>query len=330
MLTSDLEFNRVLGGGIVPGSLTLLGGEPGIGKSTLLLQISLKLPYKTLYYALSQATSGDVVAFDTITGGTGGTPATYDITQTSTDGSGTGVTARVILDGSSTPTVTITNGGSGHAAGDVITFSDSGSQLGGASSITITVVSASIGDVVYVKNGVYRETLPIRVPAGVTVQGESLRGTEIRPKSGQGHQVKTVAYVSGGTGGTPGTYNYISSVAGASGTGAKFNVVTDGSSTPTVTVYHGGSGYVGSETITIEGSLIGSASSISLTVASLKLTWATPRSRAYVQPKHCCDLLENLKLLPNLADEPEVNASSSQLVLVAFCFSAAARWLCTV
>src|SRR5207248_3500950 len=34
------EFNRVLGGGIVPGSLVLLGGEPGIGKSTLLLQAS--------------------------------------------------------------------------------------------------------------------------------------------------------------------------------------------------------------------------------------------------------------------------------------------------
>ena len=47
--TEDDEFNRVLGGGLVPGSLTLLGGEPGIGKSTLLLQISLKLPYKTLY-----------------------------------------------------------------------------------------------------------------------------------------------------------------------------------------------------------------------------------------------------------------------------------------
>jgi len=47
--TSDEEFNRVLGGGIVPGSLILLGGEPGIGKSTLLLQIALKLPYKTLY-----------------------------------------------------------------------------------------------------------------------------------------------------------------------------------------------------------------------------------------------------------------------------------------
>lgn len=47
--TTDSELNRVLGGGLVPGSLTLLGGEPGIGKSTLLLQISLKLPYKTLY-----------------------------------------------------------------------------------------------------------------------------------------------------------------------------------------------------------------------------------------------------------------------------------------
>jgi len=47
--TRDGELNRVLGGGIVPGSLILLGGEPGIGKSTLLLQISLKLPYRTLY-----------------------------------------------------------------------------------------------------------------------------------------------------------------------------------------------------------------------------------------------------------------------------------------
>ena len=49
MDTADGELNRVLGGGIVPGSLTLLGGEHGIGKSTLMLQISLKLPYKTLY-----------------------------------------------------------------------------------------------------------------------------------------------------------------------------------------------------------------------------------------------------------------------------------------
>jgi len=47
--TTDQEFNRVLGGGLVPGSITLLGGEPGIGKSTLLLQIALKLACKTLY-----------------------------------------------------------------------------------------------------------------------------------------------------------------------------------------------------------------------------------------------------------------------------------------
>ncbi len=47
--TTSKEFNRVLGGGIVSGSLTLLGGEPGIGKSTLLLQLAIKLPFKTLY-----------------------------------------------------------------------------------------------------------------------------------------------------------------------------------------------------------------------------------------------------------------------------------------
>src|SRR5690625_1763397 len=47
--TNDSELNRVLGGGLVPGSMTLLGGEPGIGKSTLLLQIALNFKYRTLY-----------------------------------------------------------------------------------------------------------------------------------------------------------------------------------------------------------------------------------------------------------------------------------------
>ena len=46
----DGELNRVLGGGLVPGSMVLIGGEPGIGKSTLVLQTVLKLRnYKTLY-----------------------------------------------------------------------------------------------------------------------------------------------------------------------------------------------------------------------------------------------------------------------------------------
>lgn len=46
----DRELDRVLGGGLVPGSITLIGGEPGIGKSTLLLQTALRVPdLRTLY-----------------------------------------------------------------------------------------------------------------------------------------------------------------------------------------------------------------------------------------------------------------------------------------
>ncbi len=48
--TGNGELNRVLGGGLVHGSVVLIGGEPGIGKSTLILQIALKIPnLKTLY-----------------------------------------------------------------------------------------------------------------------------------------------------------------------------------------------------------------------------------------------------------------------------------------
>ncbi len=43
------EFNRILGGGLTTGSVTLLGGQPGIGKSTLMLQVSAKFPGKVLY-----------------------------------------------------------------------------------------------------------------------------------------------------------------------------------------------------------------------------------------------------------------------------------------
>jgi len=48
--TANGEFNRVIGGGVVPGSLILLGGEPGIGKSTLVLQIALNLSGKKILY----------------------------------------------------------------------------------------------------------------------------------------------------------------------------------------------------------------------------------------------------------------------------------------
>ena len=50
ILTPDKEFNRVLGGGVVPGSLVLIGGEPGIGKSTLMLQLAMNMQgLKVLY-----------------------------------------------------------------------------------------------------------------------------------------------------------------------------------------------------------------------------------------------------------------------------------------
>lgn len=50
ILTPDKELNRVLGGGIVAGSLVLIGGEPGIGKSTLMLQIAMSMPAAKVLY----------------------------------------------------------------------------------------------------------------------------------------------------------------------------------------------------------------------------------------------------------------------------------------
>ncbi len=50
IMLSDTELNRVLGGGVVPGSLVLFGGEPGIGKSTLLLQLAVREVGKKILY----------------------------------------------------------------------------------------------------------------------------------------------------------------------------------------------------------------------------------------------------------------------------------------
>lgn len=50
LLTGDGELDRVLGGGLVPGSVTLIGGEPGIGKSTLMLQLALNIKDKRVLY----------------------------------------------------------------------------------------------------------------------------------------------------------------------------------------------------------------------------------------------------------------------------------------
>ncbi len=54
--TGDSELDRVLGGGLVAGSITLIGGNPGIGKSTLLLQMAMAWQHKTLYVSGEEST----------------------------------------------------------------------------------------------------------------------------------------------------------------------------------------------------------------------------------------------------------------------------------
>lgn len=65
------EFNRVLGGGIVPGSLTLIGGEPGIGKSTLALQIALRIDKNTLYISGEESPQQLKMRAERLGGGSG-------------------------------------------------------------------------------------------------------------------------------------------------------------------------------------------------------------------------------------------------------------------
>ncbi len=56
----DGELNRVLGGGLVPGSLVLIGGEPGIGKSTLVLQTVMKMPEKRILYVSGEESANQL------------------------------------------------------------------------------------------------------------------------------------------------------------------------------------------------------------------------------------------------------------------------------
>src|SRR5688500_13453550 len=55
--TGMAELDRVLGGGLIPGSVTLLGGEPGIGKSTLVLQLASLWPEAVLYVSAEESQS---------------------------------------------------------------------------------------------------------------------------------------------------------------------------------------------------------------------------------------------------------------------------------
>jgi hypothetical protein len=231
------------------------------------------LPFKTIKYGLTQTGRGDITDFDisTISGGIGGIPDSYDIINSS-GGTGTGFKARVTVDGSSTPVIDITDGGKNYTAGDVITIPFS--EIGGtpATNITFTVKSVNAGDVLYVRNGSYREQTPLRIPPFVTVRGDSLRSTEIRPATGLSTTIATVTRVSGGIGGGAGTYVYApqDSTSG-SGIGVRLKVVKDGSSNPTVTVMHGGYDYAVSDTITINAATyLGGGSDLIVSVTALE------------------------------------------------------------
>ncbi len=82
----DGELARVLGGGLVPGSITLIGGEPGIGKSTLLLQTALRNPHLRTLYVSGEESEHQVkmraerLQADT----TGRTEGCYVLTETNT------------------------------------------------------------------------------------------------------------------------------------------------------------------------------------------------------------------------------------------------------
>lgn len=81
-VTGDSELDRVLGGGVVPGSLVLIGGEPGIGKSTLMLQIALSFVGKTVLYVSGEESEAQIkmradrMAFDN--------PGCYVLSETTT------------------------------------------------------------------------------------------------------------------------------------------------------------------------------------------------------------------------------------------------------
>jgi DNA repair protein RadA/Sms len=75
-VTNILEFDRVIGGGIVPGSVTLIGGDPGIGKSTLSMQICCSLAQsgqRVLYISGEESVKQTKMRADRITKKTGDT-----------------------------------------------------------------------------------------------------------------------------------------------------------------------------------------------------------------------------------------------------------------
>ena len=85
MPVPDGELSRVLGGGLVPGSLVLIGGEPGIGKSTLLLQIGLRLKnLKILYVSGEESEQQIKMRAERIVNGSVNAPHFFVLNETNT------------------------------------------------------------------------------------------------------------------------------------------------------------------------------------------------------------------------------------------------------
>lgn len=85
IITPDKELNRVLGGGIIPGSLILIGGEPGIGKSTLMLQIGLALKTQKVLYVSGEESEQQIkMRAERLAPDETKAPNFYTLTETST------------------------------------------------------------------------------------------------------------------------------------------------------------------------------------------------------------------------------------------------------
>jgi hypothetical protein len=268
----------------------IAGTKPiwGVGSGTVNKYVSVSgsdsnpgtenLPYRTIKYALSQANKQSVLAVTISSGGTGGTPNIYTNVASTTSGSGSGATFRVETDGSSVPTsVKILNNGGNYAVGDTITINGS-SNLGGASNLVLTVATISIGDIINVEAGTFKENLPLKVPANVCVRGSSLRNTVVEPNTGSSSSVATITTSSTITGATNGTYKFKqSTTTSGSGLGLTVNITVASNVVSAVAVYHGGYGYAVTNTSTLTAAAIGcgGTGTLTITVATLELNTAS-------------------------------------------------------
>ena len=131
----------------------------------------------------------------------------YTCTQGSKTYPETGTDSHWRVNTSGGVSVTLASGGSYHNVGDKLRID--GADIGGATVPLLMDVASVAGDVLRVKNGTFKEQLPLRVREGVSVVGESLRNTVIMPASGKGTQIKTVRIVTSPSGATNKEYNYI-------------------------------------------------------------------------------------------------------------------------